>query len=239
MNMGKHVDQNTIREFYNSTSEIWASYDHWHLWSRQQIEEYIHSIAFQDSDYVLNAGSGGNGYGLTCNMVHVDIADQKLKGVTNAIVSSIEKMPINDAVFDAAICVGSVINYCDATASIAELTRVLKQNGILVLEFESSSGYEYKGSSAYCKSAAVVTVKFQGQDHTQWLYSLQYIKSLLLANGLFIDDIFPYHIMSSLVLKNTKNETVAVKYAKLDAFVRKIPFVSTHANNIIIRCRKL
>lgn len=133
----------------------------------------------------------------------------------------------------------SVINYCDAAASIAELARVLKHNGTLILEFESSSGYEYKGLSTYCKSAAVVTVKFQGQDHTQWLYSPQYIKSLLLANGLVIDDLFPYQIMNSFVLKRSKNETLAVKYAKLDGWVRKIPFISSHANNIIIRCHKL
>ena len=176
--MSKHVDQNTTREFYNNVSEIWAPDDHWHLWSKQQIEQYLHSLAFQATDYVLNAGSGGNAYGIVCNMVHVDIADQKLTGIPNAIISSVEKMPIGDAVFDAAICVGSVINYCDAAASIAELARVLKDNGTLVLEFENSSGYEYKGSSAYCSSATVVTVRFQGQDHTQWLYSLQYIKSL-------------------------------------------------------------
>lgn len=237
--MDKYVDQDTVREFYNNTSEIWASDDHWHLWSKQQIEKYLHSLMFQHSDYVLNAGSGGNTYGITCNMVHVDIADQKLVGVSNAIVSSIEKMPINDAIFDAAICVGSVINYCDAAASIAELSRVLKQNGTLILEFENSLGYEYKGTSAYCKAATVITVKFQGQDHTQWLYSFKYIKSLLLANGLIIDDVFPYQIMSSLALKHFSNETVAVKYAKLDCFARKIPFISAHANNIIIRCHKL
>lgn len=237
--MSKHVDQNTTREFYNNTPEIWASDDHWHLWSKQQIEHYLHSLVFQSTDYVLNAGSGGNAYGIVCNMVHVDIAEQKLTGIPNAIISSVEKMPIDDAVFDAAICVGSVINYCDAAASIAEFARVLKENGTLVLEFENSSGYEYKGSSAYCRSATVVTVKFQGQDHTQWLYSLQYIKSLLAANGFVIDDIFPYQIMSSLALKYLKKEAVAVKYAILDSFARKLPFLSAHANNIIIRCRKL
>lgn len=237
--MKKHVDQNSIRGFYNSASEIWASNDYWHLWSKQQIEKYLYSLEIKEADYVLNAGSGGNSYGIACNMVHVDIADQKLIGVSNAIVSSIENLPIDSAVFDAVICVGSVINYCDAAASIAELARVLKQNATLVLEFESSSGYEYKGSSAYNKAASVVTVKFQGQDHTQWLYSLQYIRSLLIANGLDIDDIFPYQIVSSFALRHSKNENEAVKYAKLDCIARKIPFISTHANNIIIRCHKL
>lgn len=172
-------------------------------------------------------------------MVHLDIADQKLKDLSNTIISSVEKMPINSCVFDVSICVGSVINYCDAVAAIAELARVLKQNGILILEFESSSGFEYKGTSAYNKSATIVTVQFQGQDHTQWLYSVSYIKKILSSNGLVIDDVFPYQIMSSFALKHLRNETASVKYAQLDTLVRRVPCISSHANNYIIRCHKL
>lgn len=237
--MDKHIDQIKIRDFYNNASEIWASDDYWHLWSRCQIEKYLHNLNIEKNDHVLNAGSGGNSYDIVCNMLHVDIASQKLSGIENAIVSSIEKLPLNDAMFDKVICVGSVINYCDASASISELARVLKQNGMLILEFENSAGYEYAGSSVYGKAADVVTVTFQGQEHPQWLYSLPYIKSLLTANNLVIDEVFPYQIISSLVLRLTKDETKAVRYAKFDCIARTIPFLTAHANNYIICCHKL
>ena len=172
------VDLNEIKKFYNEVPEIWASTDSWHQWSRGEIQKYLNTIPFSSHEIILNAGSGGNDYGITCKeMVHVDIAEKKLKGVKNAVVSNIESMPFPDSQFDSIICVGSVINYCDASAVIAEFSRVSKPGALLVLEFENSGGYEYRKKVCYKESATVVTVQFQGSDHTQWLYSMPYIKA--------------------------------------------------------------
>lgn len=234
------VDLNEVKRFYNQVSEIWAQTDIWHQWSRIQIQKYLDEVPFSCQNSILNAGSGGNDYGITCKeMVHVDVAEKKLAGIENAVISSIESMPFPDSRFDSIICVGSVINYCDASAVISEFSRVSKPGATLVLEFENSGGYEYRKKPCYKESAAVVTVQFQGSAHTQWLYSVPYIKSLLKAHYFSIQDVYPYHICSSLALSLNGREEKSTKFARLDMLIRKIPLFAAHANNWIIRCRKL
>lgn len=233
------VDLNEVKKFYNRVPEIWASNDIWHQWSRGQIQKYLRTVLFSNQDSVLNAGSGGNDYGISYReMVHVDIAEKKLKGIINAVVSSVESMPFPDFRFDSIICVGSVINYCDAGAVITEFSRVSKPGATLVLEFENSAGYEFRKKTCYKKAAAVVTVQFQGKAHTQWLYSLPYIKSLLKANHFSIQSVYPYHICSSLALSLSNSEDMSAKFAQFDTLIRKIPALAAHANNFIIRCIK-
>lgn len=233
------LDLNEVRDFYNTTQAIWDPTDYWHQWSYNQIKKYLSKLKISTQENVLNAGSGGNSYNIICNMTHVDIAAEKLKSIPNAVISSIENMPFTSSMFNRVICVGSVINYCDANATIAEFSRVLKTNGTLILEFENSGGYEYKNTPIYNKSAGIVTVKFQGKDHKQWLYSLPYIKSLLKANSFYIENIFAFQICSSFALHLYGNDTSAIKYARLDWIVRNVPQVAAHANNFIIRCKKL
>lgn len=94
------VDLNEVKKFYNATPEIWAADDQWHQWSLRQIQGYLSGIMFSDKDSVLNAGSGGNDYNISCKeMVHVDVAEKKLQGIPNAVVSSVESMPFPDARF--------------------------------------------------------------------------------------------------------------------------------------------
>lgn len=54
-------------------------------------------------------------------------------------------LPFAENSIDNILCVGSVLNYCDAIAAISEFNRVLKYNGHLILEYESSWGFEYIG----------------------------------------------------------------------------------------------
>ena len=75
------LEQSKIKDFYNSTPQIWASYDSWHLYSKKCLEKIINKHSFRTIDYVLNAGSGGNSYGQSCRMHHVDIADEKIAGI--------------------------------------------------------------------------------------------------------------------------------------------------------------
>lgn len=233
------VDLNEVKKFYNEVSEIWAPTDTWHQWSRGQIQKYLNIVPFPCQGSVLNAGSGGNDYGITCKeMIHVDIAEKKLEGIEKAVVSSIDSMPFPDSRFDSIVCVGSVINYCDACAVIAEFSRVSKPGAILILEFENSGGYEYRKKECYNESAAVVTVQFQGSAHTQWLYSVPYIKFLLKAHYFSIQDVYPYHICSSLALSLNGQEDKSTRFAQFDTLIRKIPLFAAHANNCIIRCKK-
>ena len=194
---------------------------------------------YKKTGYLLNAGSGGSDYGLPHKMMHVDIAENKIKHFPEYIVSSVESMPFEGNTFTDAICVGSVINYCDASATIHELSRVLKSGGSLILEFESSWGYEHRNSHAFKRDADIVQLPYFGALHSQWIYSPKYISNILAVEGLRISDEYSFHYLSGISFSKYQNENRAVQYVKFDWLCRKIPIIKQYSNNVILRCIKL
>lgn len=233
------IDENQIRNFYETIPDVWPDDDEWHKYSRRQIENYIQKQSFQKDGYILNAGSGGNDYGINYRMHHVDIAKNKIEHLPNATTASIESLPFDDKIFTEVICVGSVLNYCDAISALTELTRVLKRPGKLILEFESSWGYEHLNSPVYKKDAEIALLKYCGQMQSQWLYSYSYVSKILEELGFRIVDIYRFHIVSGLHYNKYQNENKAAPLAILDYVFRYIPFVNKHSNNIILSCLKL
>lgn len=232
-------DLNKIKEFYNRIPEIWAADDVWHTYSHHELERYIHSYLtmFKDT-VVLNAGSGGNDYGISCQkMYHIDIAEEKIKNCENHIVASIEKLPFPDESFDNIICVGSVLNYCDAFQAISELSRVLKTTGKIILEFESSWGYEYWNTKEYKSPVTIITLEYMHEQHTQWLFSPEYIYKILKQYNLKILEQFPFHILDGLLSK-ILSENLSVKLTRIDHIIKKWPIFRKHGNNIILLLEK-
>ena len=187
-----------IKKFYEEVDTVWPSGDKWHTFNQQEIQKFIHKISFKNCK-ILNAGSGGSDYDLPNDMYHIDIAENKIKSKKNYFVGSIEKMPYEDSMFDVVICVGSVINYCDVSKALSEMTRVLKRQGLLILEFENSYSFEFKHTSAYKANSSIITTQYFNRPHKMWVYSLKYIAKIMRQNGLHIQKIYPFHIMSSLV----------------------------------------
>lgn len=234
-----HLDENQIRSFYEAIPNVWPDNDMWHMYSRKQIEDYIQKQPFQKDGYILNAGSGGSDYGINFKMHHVDIAKNKIEHLPNATTASIESLPFDDEIFTEIICVGSVLNYCDAVSAITELSRVLKKPGRLTLEFESSWGFEHINSHAYKKDAEIALLNYCGQFQSQWLYSYNYISKIIKGSGFKIIDIYRFHIISGLHYNKYHNENKAAPLASFDCVFRHIPFVNKHSNNIILSCLKL
>lgn len=232
------LDQNQVKEFYERVSEIWPTSDLWHIFSKRQIEKFLTRYNFREDSYILNAGSGGNDYGLNYNMHHIDIAENKINSITNATVSSIDSMPFKDEEFTSVICVGSVLNYCDAFLALSEIARVLQKSGELILEYESSWGYGYINNDFYKKSAVIVDVEYRGERHKQWLYSPTYIENILKILKMRIIKKIPFHICSGMYLAYRNSEQRAAKYAHMDKIMRYIPFINRHAHNIIMVCKK-
>lgn len=232
------LEQEKIKSFYNNVSNVWGNHDPWHDYSQKVITSYInHKDIFRNS-IVLNAGSAGNSYGIECQlMYHVDIADEKLKNIDNAVIASIEKMPFNNLFFDNILCVGSVLNYCDALAALSELSRVLKPNGNLILEYESSWGFEYLHKDCYKKDACIITTEYIEKQHNQWLYSPKYIKKILEAYSFNIIEEYPFHISDGLFSKFMDDQS-AINLIKTDRLLYKFPFFKEHGNNIIMHCIK-
>ena len=236
--MSQMLNQDEVRVFYNSVSNVWGENDPWHEYSKRVIDKYLHRFNCFTNSTILNAGSAGNSYNLDCKtMYHVDIAEDKIKNVKNSIVASIEKMPFQNDFFDNIICVGSVLNYCDALAAISELSRVLKANGNLFLEYESSWGFEYAGKDCYKNHACIITTQYIEDKHKQWLYSPFYINNIIKSSSLTIQNYYPFHICDGIFSKVLSDRT-SVKLTQIDCVLYKMPFFRKHGNNIIMQCRK-
>lgn len=232
-----NINQDEIKKLYESVENVWPNNDKWHLYSKSQIEKYLNKQTFLPNTYTLNAGSGGNDYGLKINMHHRDLAENKINHFTDYSVGSIEILPQNNKLFDYIICVGSVINYCDAVAVISEFDRVIKNNGILYLEFESSFGYEHRKFKYYKKSAEVVNLKYFGDYWKQWIYSPDYIKAILKHYGFKVVDDYRFHILSAYAYSNWLDENKSTKFCKFDYILRHT-FFKKHANNVLLKCIK-
>lgn len=234
-----NIDKEKIRDFYNSVEDVWAINDPWHDYSRTKIANFLSKQSFKEDGIILNAGSAGNTYNITCRkMYHIDIAAEKIKNLEFSFVGSIENMPFEDNYFDSIICVGSVLNYCGALEAISELSRVLKINGQLFLEFESSLGYEYLGTDNYKKTACVITTEYIEKEHKQWLYSTDYIIKILNAANLKVVKTHSFHIADGFLSKFITDK-FSVNLAKvIDRFFCLVPPFKKHGNNIIVKCIK-
>lgn len=232
------LDQEKVKIFYNNVDDVWGNHDPWHDYSKEFLSNYINKQnCFKDS-IVLNAGSAGNTYGIKCKlMYHVDIADEKIKNIENAVVASIENLPFAENSIDNILCVGSVLNYCDAIAAISEFNRVLKYNGHLILEYESSWGFEYIGKKCYKSDACIITTEYIEKEHTQWLYSPKYINTILKTYKFNVLEFYPFHITDGLFSK-IMSDSSAIRLTKMDNLLHKCPFFKQHGNNIILHCIK-
>jgi hypothetical protein len=58
---------------------------------------------------VLNAGCGGNDYGVPADWlcVNLDLSLRQCKNMRGAVVADIEALPFEDDTFDAVLCVGA------------------------------------------------------------------------------------------------------------------------------------
>lgn len=235
------MDEKDIKEtcdFYESVNNVWPDKNPWHDISQSEIRKEISKLIIHDKNTkILNAGSGGNDYNLKCTMYNIDVVAGVNAQLPNFTLGSIEQMPYGDYFFDIIICVGSVINYCDAAKSISEFARVLKRKGILLLEFESSYGFEYIHTDAYMKNVAKVTCQYLGKEHKLWVYSPNYILNILKSNNFRILKKHPFHILSSYMYSKGKSEDDSAKYARYDLLYKHIPNIKNHSSNIIYKCQ--
>lgn len=194
---------------------------------------------FDDGMNVLNAGSGGAIYENVSGIVyHLDISDKFIRSLPNHVVASIEEMPFNNGLFKAVICVGSVINYCNALNALSEISRVMDNNSFLILEYERSSTGELIFSKDYNKACTIQVYSYNKQsNHRLWLYSDKYIDSVLKSLGLEIIKNNYYHTFSSICNRIIKKETLAGKLSKWDVIA--FPIVKKLiAHNRIMLCYK-
>lgn len=237
--MKKQINEYT-KDLYNNSQTAWPNHDVWHSYTRTVIDSYVNSIlASADSnERILNAGAGGSTYNTRSEIWNIDIAENLIHNLPHAIVCSIEDMPIENTFFDKTICVGSVLNYCNAQSAISEISRTLKSKGLLILEFERSSSAQFWFSGKYNQPIHPQWYDYNGQKHLLWLYSEKYIKNLLQIYNLEILDIKRFHTFSAIASRYKKLTTDSI-LSHIIAYDRLgKPFSSFTAHNAIFLCKK-
>lgn len=234
------MDSENPKDIYSSMSCVWPDDNRWYNYTRKYIVDFIaQNLAprLSQESVFLNAGSGGSEYNLRGICHHVDIAENLINKFKLYTVTSIEKMPFEDNSFNSAICVGSVLNYCDAVTSLRELSRVIKHGGYLILEYERSNTGELWLTSEYGKNTTKQQYNYMGHTHTLWLYSEKVVEQILKECGLDIIKRERFHCISALVNRITHEEEYSGKFARYDTWVKPLSYLMAH--NIIVVCQKL
>ncbi len=236
------IEQKEIVEKYNNLDSIWDLNDKWHSYTFKMISKFIiqnlKHYSHIDNIKILNAGSAGYSYELPeKNITHIDIAEKKIKDLENSIQANIEDIPLSNDTFEAIICVGSVINYCDPISAIQEFSRVLKKNGKLILEFENSNTLELIGTNKYNKKAILIDTFYLGKE-TIWYFSESFIEEILTENGFLITKKNRWHILSPLIYRYTKKGNFSAFFCKLDSMLKLFPFFKKVSSNTIIFAEK-
>lgn len=238
--MSSHNRLAYIRKLYNDCQTSWPEGSRWHTYTHNHVTKVVtsylqHKVTPQNA--ILNAGSGGTTYHIQGKIYDCDIVEGKLSQSENPIIASIEDLPCKDDFFDYAICVGSVINYCDAFAAIGEISRVLKPQGQLILEFERSESGEFLFTREYGRSVIPHTYQYNGQQHRLWLYAERYIKDILNCNHLQLIYHERFHTVSGVLSRFFDDEKIAT-FSKFDSVVPS--FVSRYwTHNTIMIFRKV
>lgn len=232
---------NLITNFYNELKEVWPKDDKWHMHTHNVLYKFVYkkvkSYHLSKQQLILNAGSGGTTYNLPNEMYHLDVAENKINQFSKWFVGSVDNLPFEDNTFDVCICVGTVLNYCNPKKAIKELSRVLKPNGKLLLEFENSHSIEFLFSKGFGKKVGVVKSKYFGQEHIYRVFSYEYILHLLNQNHLAVNDIQHIHILSSFLYRLIPIENIAYKASCFDKSLEHTK-LSKFSSNIMLELTK-
>jgi SAM-dependent methyltransferase len=231
-----------VRQRYQS-QQAYDRSDPWHRFTAETIRREVSRIwgglNLTPEAVVLNIGAGNNDLGVCPpSAIHLDISEAGLAAFERRIVASVEAIPIEDESVDIAICVGSVINYCDAAAAISEIARVIKPDGRLLIEFESSRSGEFAFQACFGRAAAVAETFYGDDPETVWVYTLDYVRSLLSARGLALTASTPIHIASPWMLLANLDVKRAASLGRFDRVLRHVPYLSRWASNFLLVCRK-
>lgn len=236
------IDPQQVSRRYNSVKTIWDAKDKWHLRTHDMIRAFINtsikSIPRELRSKTLNAGSAGYSYDLGENgMFHIDLAETKIFGVPRAVLGNIQSEPFKSSTFGLVICVGSVINYCDPIRVFEEFRRLMRSDGYLILEFESSRTFELLGKKGFNQSVVLTDTFYNGTEERLWYFSEKFVQQLAHEFELQICARNTCHVLSPLIYRISRSESLASRFSRFDNFLRRIPGVSLLASNVIYLLR--
>lgn len=232
------ITQRAIKNYSNKNP--WPDSDEWHRMTYMSIYIFVTKQLkkYDNKDIIiLNAGSGGTNYPHSGKMIHLDIVETQINKYPFYIVSSIDQTTLDDSSVDIIICVGSVLNYADVQKSLKEFARILKPNGILILEFERSNSGEFLFQKKHHKLLFSQKYYYNKQEHILWMYNEKSIIRTLKIYNMKTIKKYRFHIMSTLLNRFGMSENKAAKYIKLDKLLA--PFSYWLAHNCILVSQKI
>lgn len=233
--------RDSVRDKYNSIDDIWAGADQWHRRVHQEIGIGIARLGqlAGPQNLILDIGSAGTAYPLRNDTyVHLDIALEHLKGNLLSVCADAQALPFKASIADCVLCVGPVINYCSLIETIAEIARVLKPRGWLLLHVEFSNSFEHLGTSSYRARADLASTFYRGVERT-WIYSKRAVFNAVANAGLEIIATRYFHVLSALAYRCSKNCDSAARWSIFDSWLNKIPGIGEIADSGMIICQKL
>jgi SAM-dependent methyltransferase len=201
------------RKFFQEQYDIVESDDPWHRYARKVVDSttknWFDRFGHERGPRLLNAGSGGRTHGISTPMTHLDLFDSKLVTTQQRLIANVGDIPADNNSFDIVICVGSVINYADPVRAIREFSRVIRPDGLLILEYERSASFEHLWNNRGSRSCLRVKTFYGSLATYLWVYADGFIDGLLSASGFKPITEFRFHALSSVVLAATNSPRIA------------------------------
>ena len=202
--------------------------DDWHAYSGCQTDWFVAqqlSSPLPFKGLLLNAGSGVYQVPVQgWREISFDLFLKPLAGRTSAVCGHIEALPFRPAAFQAAVCVGEVLAYCDPAGAIRELARVLCPGGRLILDFGSTRSVRRVLTGDYGRATDLTVEDYNGTPERTWVYDPAYIKELLRRSGFEVHMEMATHRWSALARRLGLSPGRATAIERCLAF---IPFPRT------------
>jgi hypothetical protein len=240
-NLAERIDvKSRAKRLYDTIEAIWPDTDTWSAHTKDSISGFLHLVIKGDKNVILNAGSGGNDYGLMSNgvCVNLDISIRHCRSLSHAVVGDIEAIPFADASFNVVVCVGAILNYCEPYVCLPELFRVATTGGMVLLDFETTATAEILFSSHWGKRVSVVERNYAGRMDKTFLFSADHIRRIVETCGGNVVRTKHYHVATALWRRLTPEGPIPNIVLLVDKLASRMSAVKTLSSNIIFACRK-
>jgi SAM-dependent methyltransferase len=205
---------------YGAGQEIWDPKDRWNSRKRKAIDSFARKFAvpgLSRASVIMDIGSGSQPYGwLPSHTISLDRFWGQVRHHQMPVVGDMQRLPFRTAAADYVVCVASVLNYAPAAEAIAELSRVLKPGGNLLLHFETSTSFEHLGTGRWGAAVIRIATENGGRDDTLWVYRPSYIRALLQSSGFRLLRQHRFHIASALALRLGLRQQQAAPFSTFD-----------------------
>ena len=231
----------SVRKSYSRGGLIWDPADLWHTEVHRVLQAALNRFGGQlphKSGIVLDIGSAGSEQAIpNSSYVHLDLVEQLLRYCTLGVVGDAHALPFRDAVFDCVISVGPVINYCSLIEVIAEMHRVCKPGGHVIIHAELSNSCEFVFSNVYKSQSAIVNTEYRGSER-QWIYSRRYVMNAVTSVGFRIIEQEYFMIIPAFAVGIGLSRNSASRLSVLDSFIKNLHWVREFSDSVIILCEK-